>query len=332
MTARPLVAVTDVLPRAWLEPLVQACDVVACDEDAPGVLSPPILEAAPRVEGLLCTLEDRIDASTLDRFPRLRVVSTLSVGFDHIDLAACAARGIVVGHTPGVLTDATADLAMTLMLACARRLPEATASVREGRWGRWRPTGLLGLELAGKVLGLVGFGQIGRAVARRARAFGMEILFVRRTPTDDPLGRRVDLDTLTANADVVSLHVPLSDETRGWVDGAFLARMKPGALLVNTARGAVVDTDALVDALRAGHLGGAGLDVTDPEPLPADHPLLDMPNVVVTPHIGSATTDTRRRMARLAIDNLLAGLSGRPLPHAVALPAASTLAHNGGPG
>ena len=319
MTTRPVVAITDPLPEDFLGDLEHAADLVCAPADAPGVLADPILARAAAVEGLLCTLEDRIDGAVLDRFPRLRVVSTLSVGFDHIDLAACRARGIAVGHTPGVLTDATADLAMALLLACARRIPEGIETVRRGRWGRWRPARNLGIELRGKTLGIVGLGKIGRAVARRARAFGMEVVAVRHTPGPDPEddARIVDLDTLVTRSHVVSLHVPLTADTRRMVDAAFLSRMRPGAVLVNTARGAVVDTNALVEVLARGHLGGAALDVTDPEPLPPDHPLLRLPGVVVTPHVGSATRTTRRNMARLAAANLLAGLAGRPLPHPV---------------
>jgi glyoxylate reductase len=209
--------------------------------------------------------------------------------------------------TPDVLTDATADLAMALLLAAARRLPEAAADVRAGRWRTWEPAGWLGLELRGATLLVVGPGRIGRATAERARAFGMEVRFAGRGEAPDPDG-----------ADAISLHAPLSDATRGLVDAAFLARCAPHAVLVNTARGALVDQDALAAALHEGRLGAAALDVTDPEPLPPDHPLLGAPNLLVTPHIGSATHAARNRMAELAVANLLAALAGGPMPHPAA--------------
>jgi glyoxylate reductase len=254
-------------------------------------------------EGLLCLLTDRIDGRFLDRAPKLRVVSNYAVGADNIDVEEARRRGIAVGVTPGVLTDATADLTVSLILAAARRLPEAARDAREGRWNTWEPAGWLGLELRGATLAVVGFGRIGQAVAERARAFGMEVV---------PFGRGDDLTTALTDADVVSLHAPLSPSTRGMIGRAELAAMKPGAILVNTARGALVDTEALVDWLRAGR-GRAALDVTDPEPLPAGHPLYDL--ALVVPHIGSATHTARARMADAAVDNLLAGLEGRPLPH-----------------
>ncbi len=255
-------------------------------------------------EGLLCLLTDRIDGPFLDRAPKLRVVSNYAVGADNIDVEEARRRGIAVGVTPGVLTDATADLTVSLILAAARRLPEAAKDAREGRWNTWEPAGWLGLELRGATLAVVGFGRIGRAVAERARAFGMEVV---------PVGRGDDLTTALTDADVVSLHAPLSPSTRGMIGRSELDAMKPGAVLVNTARGALVDTEALVDWLRAGR-GRAALDVTDPEPLPAGHPLYDL--ALVVPHIGSATHTARARMAEAAVDNLLAGLEGRPLPHA----------------
>ncbi|HEX8206635.1 MAG TPA: D-glycerate dehydrogenase [Solirubrobacteraceae bacterium] len=257
-------------------------------------------------EGLLCLLTDRVDASLLDAAPNLRVISNYAVGADNVDLEEAARRGIAVGVTPGVLTDATADLTMALILAAARGVSEAADDVRKGKWKTWEPAGWLGLELRGATLAVVGFGRIGKAVAERAEAFGMEVLPIHR---DTPLGYAL------ARADVISLHVPLTNSTKGMIGAAELRAMKPGAILVNTARGGLVDTDALRTALEEGHLGGAALDVTDPEPLPPDHPLLQAPNVLVVPHIGSATHAARERMAELAVENLLAGLDGRPLPH-----------------
>jgi glyoxylate reductase len=233
----------------------------------------------------------------------------MAVGTDNIDLEAAAARGVSVGNTPGVLTDATADLALALLLAITRRLPEGHARVREGRWGPWQPAQDLGSDLSGATLGIVGWGRIGQAVARRAQAFGMEVVHSSRSSG-------VPLEELLARSDAVSLHTPLTPETRHLIDAAALARMKRTAYLVNTARGGVVDQAALREALMAGEIAGAALDVTDPEPLPADDPLLDAPNLLVVPHIGSATTGTRARMAAMAVDNLLAFFDGRPMPHA----------------
>ncbi len=255
-------------------------------------------------------LTDRIDAELLDRCPRLRVVSTYAVGFDNIDVAAAHARSIAVGHTPGVLTDATADLAFALLLAAARLVGEGERAVRDGSWGIWRYDWLAGADVAGTTLGIVGHGQIGQAVAHRARGFDMEVLW-----TGSSGG--LPLAELLARSDHVSLHCPLTPATRHLIDADALGRMKRTATLVNTARGAVVDPAALRAALIAGGIAAAGLDVTDPEPLPPDDPLLDAPHLIVTPHIGSATVRTRTRMAELAVENLLAGLAGTPLPHPV---------------
>jgi glyoxylate reductase len=269
-----------------------------------------LIERAQRADALLCTLSDPIDAAFLDACPHLNVISSCAVGTDNIDLKAAHARGIPVGNTPGVLTDATADLAFALLLAAARKLPQTSAAVLDGRWGPWEPAGFLGHDVAGATLGIVGAGRIGNAVAKRAAGFDMNILTT-TSNTGTPLPQ------LLEQADFVSLHVPLTTQTKKLIDAQALARMKPTAILVNTARGQVVDTNALTNALHEGRIAGAALDVTDPEPLPADHPLLQAPNVLVTPHIGSATPRTRARMAELAVDNLLAGLANRPLPHPV---------------
>lgn len=322
MTATaPLVLVPEVLPPDWLASVRAAADAGAFElrDDLDAVLGLG-LEARHRVVGLLTLLTRPVDAALLDAFPQLRVVSNMAVGFDNVDVPACTARSIRVGNTPGVLTDATADLAMALLLSAARNLPVASLDAREGRWRTWSPTGWLGLELRGATLGVVGLGKIGLAVAQRARAFGMDILYTRRSdaPAPPELGAtRVELDTLLARADVVSLHVPLRPDTRHLIDAAALARMKPSALLVNTARGDVVDQVALQAALEAGQIAGAALDVTSPEPLPPEHPLYQTPGCFIVPHIGSATRATRRRMAELACANLLAGVRGEALPHAV---------------
>lgn len=265
-------------------------------------------ERAKDADALLCTLSDRVDGALFEAAPQLKVVATYAVGTDNVDLAAAQARGIPVGNTPDVLTDATADLAFALLLAAARRLPQTAQAVRDGHWGTWEPDGFMGHDVTQTTLGIVGAGRIGGAVARRAAGFDMEVL------TTTSRGG-TPLDELLERSDYVSLHVPLTPRTRHLIDAAALARMKPTAILVNTARGPIVDTQALAEALHQGTIGGAALDVTDPEPLPADHPLLAAPNLLVVPHIGSATPRTRARMTELAVDNVLAGLAGRPLPH-----------------
>jgi glyoxylate reductase len=238
----------------------------------------------------------------------LRAIANYAVGSDNIDLVAARDRGIPVGVTPGVLTDATADIAFALLLAIARRLPEGQAAVRAGEWLSWEPDWLLGRDVHGATLGIVGRGRIGAAVSRRAEGFGMDVVHHGRSSG-------IPLDELLTRADFVSLHVPLTPETRHLIDAGALERMRPTAYLVNTARGGIVDQDALAGALHDGAIAGAALDVTDPEPLPPDHPLLDAPNLIVLPHLGSATHATRRAMADLAVDNLLAALDGKPMPH-----------------
>lgn len=259
-------------------------------------------------------LTDEIDAGLLDSAPDLKVVSNMAVGCDNIDLIACRERGIDVGNTPGVLTDATADLTLSLMLALARRLPEGMSSVRSGEWKTWSPDFLLGMELRDRTLGIIGTGRIGSAVSARAIAFGMEVVESGRPDGPTP---GLPLAELLAQADIVSLHCPLTEETRWLVDAEFLSKMQSHALLINTSRGQVVDQIALATALSSGTIAGAALDVTDPEPLPSDDPILMAPNLIVTPHLGSATNRTREAMASIAVDNLLAGLEGRPLPHPV---------------
>jgi glyoxylate reductase len=234
------------------------------------------------------------------------------VGVDNIDLEAAAARGIQVGNTPGVLTDTTGDLAVALMLGISRHLAEGDAYVRRGEWRTWEPGLLLGHDLHGATVGIVGFGRIGRAVGRRLEGFGCEILHTSRTGAT-----RVPLEELLERSDFVTLHAPLNAATRGLIGDRALARMKPTAYLINTARGPIVDSEALVRALHAGAIAGAALDVTDPEPLPAGHPLLDAPDLLMLPHLGSATYATRERMADMAVDNLLAGLAGERMPHSV---------------
>jgi len=298
------VFVTRALPGDALVRLRAAHDVTMWD----GALPPApaaLREALADAEGLLCLLTDRIDAGLLDAAPRLRAIANYAVGTDNIDLAETVARGIPVGVTPDVLTEATADLAFALLLAAARRLPEAAAAAREGAWRTWEPAGWLGTDVDGAALGIVGFGRIGRAVARRAQGFRMVV----RSTADSTLEELLEL------SDFVSLHCPLTAGTRHLIDAAALARMRPNAILVNTARGGVVDQDALIAALAGGAIAGAAIDVTDPEPPPPGDPIFQTPNLIVVPHIGSATRSARARMTELAVENLLAGLDGRPMPH-----------------
>lgn len=282
----------------------------------PEPMPPPrdeLLARAAELEGLLSLPTDPIDAELIAGAPGLRAISNYAVGYDNIDLAAAAKRGIPVGHTPGVLTDATADLTFALLLAAARRLPETMDSVRAGQWVTWDPSSYLGVELAGATLGIIGAGRIGQAVAQRAGGFGM------RVTTTSSRSSPQETTELLRTADLVSLHTPLNEATRHLIDAQALEQMKPTAILINTARGGLVDHHALAAALNTGTIAGAALDVTEPEPIPLSHPLLEAPNLVLTPHIGSATVAARQRMADLAVDNLLAGLAGRPMPHQVPL-------------
>ncbi len=301
--------VTRQLPGPALDRLRSVHDV----DVWPGRLPPSrdeLLGRAADAEGLLSLLTDRLDAEAIAHLPRLRAIANYAVGYDNIDLAAAAARGIPVGNTPDVLTDATADLAFALLMACARKLPEAAASVQAGDWLTWEPNGFLGADVHGATLGIIGFGRIGRAVAERARGFSMDVICVNRaTPAA--------IEDLLARSDFVSLHCPLTAETYHLIDAAALARMQPHAILINTARGPIVDHVALRRALIERQIAGAALDVTDPEPLPAGDPLLQAPNLFIVPHIGSATWTARTRMADLAVDNLLAALAGEPMPHPV---------------
>ena len=293
-----------------------------------GDFPPPrdaLLARVVGAHGLLCLITDRIDAEVLDRAgPQLRVVSQMAVGVDNIDVPACTARGITIGHTPGVLTETTADLAFALLLAGARRVVEAARYVREGQWQSWTPLLLAGRDVHGGTLGIVGFGAIGQAVARRAAGFGMRVLYWSRSPKPEiaaAIGAEYrPLQALLDQSDFVSLHVALTPETHHLIDAQALARMPPHTLLVNTARGPIVDEPALIDALRAGRLGGAALDVVETEPISPANPLLQMENVIVLPHIGSAGLATRTRMADIAVANLLVGIRGEPLLHALPLP------------
>jgi len=312
------VYVTRPLPDPGTEPLVAAGLVVDQHRaDAPPS-RPELLAGVADASALLCLLTDRVDAEVLDAAPRLQIVANLAVGFDNVDVAAATERGVVVTNTPDVLTEATADLTWALLLAAARRVGEGERLVRAGHWDGWSPTQLVGLPVAGRTLGIVGLGKIGSAVARRARGFAMTVLYRNRRPlgpaVEEELGvRGVGLDELLERSDIVSLHAPLNDESRHLIDAAALARMRSSAILVNTARGPLVDEAALVDALRGGTIAGAGLDVFEREPALAAG-LAACENAVLVPHLGSATTAARGAMVRLACANIVDVLAGRRPP------------------
>jgi len=292
-----------------------------CETEYWGEETPPpyevLLEKTRTADGLVCLLTDPIDRDLIAHAQNLKVISQVAVGVDNIDLKAAAEKGIPVGHTPDLLTDATADLTFALILSAARRLNEAAAYARDGHWKTWGLTTLLGEDIFRAKLGIIGMGRIGQAVARRASGFEMDICYYNRTrklDAEEALGvSYLPLTDLLERSDIVSLHVPLDQETKGLIGAAQLERMKPHAVLVNTARGAVVDTDALVEALKSGKIGYAALDVTDPEPLPPTHELYRLPNATIVPHIGSATHTARNNIALLAVENLIAGLQGKPL-------------------
>jgi lactate dehydrogenase-like 2-hydroxyacid dehydrogenase len=307
------------IPEEGLAAVEAACAADVWPDDLP----PPRDELLRRVagcDGVLTLLTDRVDDEFLDAAgAALKVVSNFAVGYDNIDVAACVRRGVAVGNTPGVLTETTADLAWALLMAAARRVPEGSRYVRDGRWKTWGPLLLLGPDVYGSTLGIVGFGRIGQAVARRASGFGMRVLYhdVARLPADveGPLGATfVPLDELLAQSDFVSLHVNLTAETRHLISARTLSAMKPTAVLVNTSRGPVVDQAALADALRNGVIWAAALDVTDPEPIPMDDPLVALDNCLIVPHIASASRATRGKMAAMAAANVIAGVRGEPLP------------------
>ncbi|MBI1810097.1 MAG: D-glycerate dehydrogenase [Gemmatimonadetes bacterium] len=319
----PIVTVTRRLPRAVEERLALLFEArLSPDDRALGAEG--LARALAESDAVVSTLGDPLTADVLGRTPRrARVIAQFGVGYDNIDVAAAAALGITVTNTPGVLTEDTADAAMLLLLAAARRASEGARELREGRWTGWRPTHNLGVRVSGKTLGVIGFGRIGRAVATRARlGFGMTVIAWSRS-LSPAQGAKTgvtvvdDLDELLAQSDFVSLHVPSTAETRHLIDARRLSRMRPGAILINTARGDVVDEAALIAALRDGRLAAAGLDVYEREPsIPAD--LLALPNAVLLPHIGSATIEARTAMGLLAVDNLVAFFEGRPVPNRVA--------------
>jgi glyoxylate reductase len=316
---RPRVFVARQLPEDGLRPILEACDARVWEDELP----PPraaLLEAIRGCDGVLTLLTDRVDDEFLDAAgPQLQVVSNYAVGFDNIDVPALTRRGIPAGNTPGVLTETTADLAFALLMAAARRIPEASRYVRDGHWKTWGPLLLLGPDVHGSTLGIVGFGRIGQAMARRARGFGMRILYqdVHRAPREVEEAFEatwLPLEGLLPASDFVSLHVNLTHDTHSLIDAEKLSWMKPTAILVNTSRGPVVNSADLAAALNARTIAGAALDVTDPEPIPADDPLVSLDNCLIVPHIASASRATRGKMAEMAAANLLAGVRGERLP------------------
>ena len=301
--------VTRELPGPALARLKGSHDVTIWPE-----LLPPsyeqLREGAAGAHALLTLLTDRIDAELIAASPQLRVIANYAVGYDNIDIEACSARQIPVGNTPDALTEATADLTFALLMAAARRIPEAAAFAHSGQWQTWDPGGFLGADIGGTTLGIIGLGRIGQAVARRASGFGMEVL---TTETRD----QHNLEHLLRRSDFVTIHLPLTPGTRNLIGADAFALMKPTAILINTARGPIVDREALAQALHTGQIAAAALDVTSPEPLPADDPLWQAPNLLVVPHIGSATWSTRERMTEIAVENILAGVEGKRLPYQV---------------
>lgn len=314
------VLVTGRLPDEVMALITKEHQVEANEEDRPMERN-RLLHGIGDKEGLLCMITDSIDQELLDRAPRLKMIANYGVGYNHIDVDAASARGIPVSNTPGVLTDATADIAFALILATARRVLEGDKMTREGRFRFWAPFYFLGREVTGKTLGIIGLGRIGKAIAHRAKGFDMRLLYHNRERLDraeeEALGVRYEpLKTLLSESDFISLHVPLTDQTHHFIGHRELALMKPTAYLINTSRGPVVDEEALLEALKEGKIGGAGLDVYEDEPRLTPG-LTDLDNVILLPHVGSATMETRTRMAQLAAENLLAGLRGEIPPHCV---------------
>jgi glyoxylate reductase len=317
MAAKPKVFVTRIIPDAGLQPIKEHCDAEIWTD----LLPPPyavLRQKTGNCDGLVSLLTDKIDAPLMDASPRLRVVSNFAVGFNNIDVPAATERGIAIGNTPGVLTDATADMAFCLLIVAARRLVEGHQYTLSGQWKTWEPLGHLGQDLAGRTLGVVGMGRIGHALAKRCRGgWDMKVLYYdvyKNEKAENELGaRQVDFDTLLKESDFMSVHADLNEKTRGMFGTEQFRKMKPTAVFINTARGPLVDQNALVAALRSGTIFAAGLDVTDPEPPSLDDPLLRLPNAIVAPHIASATVGTRNGMAEICAANLLAGVTGQPL-------------------
>lgn len=317
---KPKVYVTRLLPKEAMDKIYSFCDAKVWDSELP----PPrqvLLENVTDIDGLLSLVTDSVDAELMNRAPKLKVISNYAVGFDNVDVQEATKRGIVVGNTPGVLTDTTADLAFALLMAAARRVVEGDKVVRAGKWKTWGPMILVGQDVHGATLGIIGMGRIGSAMAKRAKGFDMKILYtdlVRNKRAEDEFGiEYADLGTLLAKSDFITLHTNLTSETHHLMGKQQFEKMKKTAILVNTSRGPIVDNMALYEALRSGKISYAALDVTEPEPIPADHPLLTLENVIVVPHIASASVVTRTKMGLMAADNLIAGLKDEMPPNPV---------------
>jgi len=319
---KPKVYVTRLLPKEAMDRIHSNCEATVWD----GELPPPrdvLLKNVADVEGLLSLLTDKIDAELMDKAPKLKVVSNYAVGFDNIDIPEATKRGIIVGNTPGVLTDTTADFAFTLIMSAARRVAEGDRYVRAGKWKTWGPMLLLGQDVYGSTLGIIGLGRIGAAVARRAKGFNMRTMYydvIRQKQYEDELGiEYATLDKVLTESDFITVHTNLTPETHHLISTKQFEKMKRTCILLNTSRGPIVDNMALYEALRTGRILYAGLDVTEPEPLPANHPLLTLDNVIIAPHIASASVVTRTKMGLIAADNLIAGLKGQLGPAPVNL-------------
>ncbi|MEK9162357.1 MAG: D-glycerate dehydrogenase [Chloroflexota bacterium] len=318
---KPKVFITRAIPEAGLDLLRPIAEIEVWEDELP----PPresLLQKVKGVDGLLTLLTDKIDSQVMDAAgATLKVISQMAVGYDNIDVAAATARKIPVGHTPGVLTETTADFTWALLMSAARRIVESDNYTRDGKWKTWMPTLLLGPDVYGATLGIIGLGRIGQAVAKRAKGFDMRVIYRsahRHPEIEKSLGvEYVPLDSLYAESDFISIHTPLNDSTYHLINDSALAKMKPGAILINTARGGVIDPDALHRALRDKKIAYAALDVTEPEPIPLESPLLTLDNIIIAPHIASASIQTRNKMATMAAENLIAGLKGEKLPHCV---------------
>jgi glyoxylate reductase len=318
---KPKVFITRLLPDVAITRIKKECEATIWTQELPPLRN-ELIEKTRDSEGILCLLTEKIDSKVLDNAPKLKVISNLAVGFDNIDIAECKRRGIAVGNTPGVLTETTADFAFALILAGARRVVEGDKIVRRGEWKTWGPMTLLGYDVHGATLGIIGLGRIGTAVARRAKGFGMKIVYhdvAQNKAAEEELNLEYEstLYSLLSKSDFITVHTNLTAETSHLIGAKEFEIMKKNAVLVNTARGAIVDNMALYQALKTNKIAVACLDVTDPEPLPLDHTLQTLDNVIITPHIASASFETRTKMANMAVDNLLAGLKDENLPFPV---------------
>jgi len=319
--AKPRVYVTRRMAQEALDKIAQVTEMEVWPEELP----PPydvLLKKVRDIDGLLPLLTDRIDANLMDAAPRLKVISNMAVGYDNIDVPEATKRGIVVGNTPGVLTETTADMAFALLMAAARRVAEADAFTRKGRWKTWGPMVMLGQDIHRATLGIVGLGRIGKEIAKRAKGFNMKVLYydeIRQAQEEKQLGVEYvsELSTLLSKSDFVSIHVPLGPQTHHLIGAAEFALMKPTAILINTSRGPVVDQEALYEALKSHQIFAAAIDVTEVEPIPMDSPLLTLDNIIITPHIASGSVATRTKMANMAAENLIAGVQGEIPPNCV---------------